>query len=138
MYGDVVHGIKASDTHEDPFEAELARLRKANGAERDDQLDAKALKLCVDAFKRIFRERVGHEFPQNVRQQLRESIDSVFKSWNNARAIAYRKLNRIPGDWVRATKHFFFCQFERIFRFSFCCLTGYGLQCSSDGLWQFK
>jgi pyruvate,orthophosphate dikinase len=102
MYADVVYGVGASGDESDPFQSELSRLRQVAGVERDDQLDAESLKQCVASFKTIIMQRAHVEFPQDAYVQLVEAIKAVFASWNNARAIHYRKLNRIPNEWGTA------------------------------------
>src|SRR5207248_2398879 len=63
---------------------------------------ATALRELVDTYKRIVRQKSGHDFPQLVKEQLWGAISAVFNSWNNQRAITYRKLNGIPDDWGTA------------------------------------
>ncbi len=92
MFGDVVRGVPHHD-----FEKELDAVKKAKGVEEDLDLDAEDLKKVVARYKKIFKKDTGDEFPQVPLEQLWEAIDAVFGSWNNPRAIRYRKLNEIRG-----------------------------------------
>jgi len=103
MYGDVVLGVRPEGKDDiDPFEAELDRLKEEHGATIDTDLDAYALAELVSRFKKVVRERTGSDFPEDPTDQLWGSIAAVFGSWDNERAIAYRELNDIPGDWGTA------------------------------------
>ncbi|NOX44870.1 MAG: pyruvate, phosphate dikinase [Caldiserica bacterium] len=95
MYGNVVLGFK--DERGDPFDRLMQGFKKEKGAETDLDLSADDLAELVERFKAYYRER-GHEFPQDPWEQLWGAIGAVFRSWNNERAIAYRRLNRIPDD----------------------------------------
>jgi pyruvate, orthophosphate dikinase len=97
MYSDVVLGIDREH-----FEEELFALRDKVGAKNDAEIGADALKGLVETYKKIVREKGGKDFPQDVNEQLWGAIGAVFNSWNNARAITYRKLNGIPGEWGTA------------------------------------
>jgi pyruvate,orthophosphate dikinase len=97
MFGDVVLDIE----HE-KFESVLSARKKSLGAELDTDLDADALKELAEDFKGIIRSETGNDFPQDPRKQLQMAIDAVFNSWNNQRAITYRRLNKIPGKWGTA------------------------------------
>ncbi|WP_406657891.1 pyruvate, phosphate dikinase [Methanolobus sp. ZRKC2] len=97
MFGDVVLGIK----HEE-FESTLEAKKRQLCVSLDTQLDVDTLKELVEEFKEIIRENTGNNFPQDPREQLQMAIDAVFNSWNNQRAITYRKLNDIPTDWGTA------------------------------------
>ena len=103
MYGDVVLGLKPENKHEeDPFEVILDKKKKAKGVELDTELDADDLKELVAEFKDAIKEKTGHSFPEDPMKQLWGAIGAVFGSWNNDRAIIYRKLNNIPGEWGTA------------------------------------
>ncbi len=103
MYGDVVLGLRPADSkHIDPFEAILDKWKKALGVRLDTELDAGDLREIVGAYKAAIREHTGRDFPENPQEQLRGAIGAVFESWNNERAIVYRKLNHIPGYWGTA------------------------------------
>jgi pyruvate, orthophosphate dikinase len=97
MYSDVV--LEIDREH---FEHELVALRTKVGAESDAKIPAANLKDLVETYKGIVREKGGREFPQDVHEQLWGAIGAVFNSWNNQRAITYRKLNAIPDDWGTA------------------------------------
>ena len=103
MYGDVVLGCKPVHKDEiDPFEEILEATKQAKGVTYDTELDAADLKGLVAKFKAAVFERTGHGFPDEPREQLWGAIDAVFGSWNNDRAVAYRRLYDIPDDWGTA------------------------------------
>ena len=103
MYGDVVLGLKPEDaSQEDPFEEVLAAKKRAHGVKLDTELSADALRELVGEFKDLIRRKVNVEFPTDPYEQLWGAIGAVFSSWNNARAITYRKLYGIPGAWGTA------------------------------------
>ena len=103
MYGDVVMGLKPESPDDiDPFEELLERKKRDRGATFDTDLTADDLKELVDEFKALIREKTGHPFPEDPEEQLWGAIGAVFQSWNNERAIAYRKLNDIPDHWGTA------------------------------------
>ncbi|MGY4706400.1 pyruvate, phosphate dikinase [Candidatus Bipolaricaulota sp. J31] len=95
MYGNVVLGFK--DERGDPFDRLMQEFKKEKGAKTDLDLSADDLVELVERFKAYYRER-GKEFPQDPWEQLWGAIGAVFRSWNNERAIVYRRLNRIPDD----------------------------------------
>ncbi|MGE5573865.1 MAG: pyruvate, phosphate dikinase [Bacteroidota bacterium] len=97
MFGNVVLGV----SHDD-FEEILEAKKKALGVHLDTELDAAALKDIVKAFKARIREKKGIDFPEDPMKQLEMARDAVFGSWNNPRAITYRKIHNIPGDWGTA------------------------------------
>ncbi|HEY0370853.1 MAG TPA: pyruvate, phosphate dikinase [Thermoanaerobaculia bacterium] len=97
MYSDVV--LEIDREH---FEHELFALRDRVGVKTDAEIPAEALRELVATYKNIVRERGGREFPQDVQDQLWGAIGAVFNSWNNQRAITYRKLNNIPDEWGTA------------------------------------
>jgi pyruvate,orthophosphate dikinase len=103
MYGDVVLGLKPeSKTEEDPFEIALAEKKRQRGATLDTDLDADALEELVHEFKALIKMRRGVLFPEDPHEQLWGAIGAVFGSWNNDRAIVYRKMNDIPESWGTA------------------------------------
>ena len=103
MYGDVVLGMKPERKEDhDPFEVILSRKKKERGVENDSDLDAQALKELVEEFKEEIRNRKGLDFPSDPYEQLRGAIMAVFNSWENDRAILYRRLNNIPSAWGTA------------------------------------
>ena len=97
MFSDVVMEIPKP-----LFEAALDEAKEAKGVKLDTELTAEDLKNVVAKFKAIYKEQKGEEFPQDSRVQLLEAVKAVFRSWNNPRAITYRRLNDIPGDWGTA------------------------------------
>lgn len=97
MYGDVVMGVE-----HDLFEEALQTLKDEQGVALDNELSAEALQELVRRYKDIISKTAGRLFPDDPFEQLRGSVDAVFRSWNNARAIRYRKINDIPGEWGTA------------------------------------
>ncbi len=97
MYSDVV--LEVDREH---FEHELFALRDRAGVKTDAEIPAEGLRELVATYKNIVRERGNRDFPQDVNAQLWGAIGAVFNSWNNQRAITYRKLNGIPDDWGTA------------------------------------
>lgn len=92
MFGDVVMGVK----HE-LFEGILHRVKSERGIETDDKLSVDDLKRIVQMYKELIQAKVGRLFPNDVHEQLDMAIEAVFDSWNNNRAITYRRLNSIHG-----------------------------------------
>ncbi|MGI6326990.1 MAG: pyruvate, phosphate dikinase [Saccharofermentanales bacterium] len=97
MFGDVV-----MDVPKNSFEAELDAVKAETGAKLDTDLDAAAMKEVVRRYKALYAKAKGNAFPQDPNQQLIEAVKAVFRSWNNERAIVYRRMNDIPGDWGTA------------------------------------
>ncbi|HHW70288.1 MAG TPA: pyruvate, phosphate dikinase [Clostridiales bacterium] len=97
MFSDVVKGIDKSK-----FDEIFDRIKEREGVINDADLSADALKDVVEEFKALYKKELGEEFPQDPKNQLIEAIEAVFRSWNNPRAIVYRRLNDIPGDWGTA------------------------------------
>jgi len=93
MFGNVVMGIDKNE-----FEKILENKKKEKGVQYDSDLDANDLKEIVEKYKEIYKEKTGEDFPQDPMVQLKRAINAVFESWNNPRAITYRKLNKIPDD----------------------------------------
>jgi pyruvate,orthophosphate dikinase len=103
MYGDVVMGLKPEGKDDvDPFEEILEAKKHARGVEYDTELSTDDLKELVQEFKKAIKAKTGHQFPEDPMDQLWGAIGAVFGSWNNERAIVYRKLNNIPGHWGTA------------------------------------
>ena len=94
MFSDVVMEIPKS-----LFERVLDEIKEGKGVHFDTELTAEDLKEVIVRFKKIYQERMGEEFPQEPRVQLMEAVKAVFRSWDNERAIVYRRMNDIPGDW---------------------------------------
>jgi pyruvate,orthophosphate dikinase len=103
MYGDVVLGLKpqSKDDH-DPFEAILEEVKHKRGIEQDRDLSPSDLRRLVALYKDVIFRRTGKAFPEDPHAQLWAAIGAVFRSWNNPRAIAYRRLNQIPDEWGTA------------------------------------
>ncbi|MDD3745010.1 MAG: pyruvate, phosphate dikinase [Anaerostipes sp.] len=97
MFSDVVKEID-----KDKFEHALDKLKKTKGAKYDTDLTAEDLKELIERYKKIYKKELGEEFPQEPKEQLLEAIKAVFRSWDNPRAIYYRRMNDIPGDWGTA------------------------------------
>lgn len=97
MYSDVVKEVPKS-----LFEKAIDTKKMQRGLKLDTDMDANDLEDLVKVFKRIYREQLGEDFPQNSREQLLDAVKAVFRSWNNPRAITYRKLNDIPSTWGTA------------------------------------
>lgn len=103
MYGDVVLGLRPEDKHDqDPFEVILDRKKKSAGIEKDTDLTTEQLKELVEEYKAAIKEKKGVDFPTDPMKQLWGAIGAVFESWQNERAIVYRKLNNIPAEWGTA------------------------------------
>lgn len=103
MYGDVVLGLKPQSKEEiDPFEAIMEEVKEEKGITLDTELSVDDLKDLVKRFKAAVKEHTGHDFPTDSWEQLWGAIEAVFGSWNNDRAIYYRKLNNIPDEWGTA------------------------------------
>jgi pyruvate,orthophosphate dikinase len=97
MFSDVVMGIDKNK-----FEAILDEVKEENGAKFDTDLTAENLKEVVKRFKELYKKEMGVDFPQDPKEQLLEAVKAVFRSWDNPRAIVYRRLNDIPSDWGTA------------------------------------
>ncbi|MCX7883881.1 MAG: pyruvate, phosphate dikinase [Caloramator sp.] len=97
MFSDVVMEIDKNK-----FEKILDAVKEENGAKYDTDLTAENLKEVVKRYKILYKEEKGTDFPADPREQLFEAVKAVFRSWNNPRAIVYRRLNDIPGDWGTA------------------------------------
>jgi len=97
MYADVVNGYSKHS-----FERFFDKIKEEKNITDDTELTAEDMKEVVDKFKENYKEIAGTDFPSDPKHQLLESIKAVFKSWNNDRAVTYRRLNNIPGDWGTA------------------------------------
>lgn len=103
MYGDVVMGLQPEDKHDlDPFEEILDAKKEAKGVKLDTELDADDLKDLVAEYKKAIKSKTGNDFPEDPMEQLWGAISAVFGSWNNERAIVYRRMNNIPAEWGTA------------------------------------
>ena len=97
MFSDVVMEIPKST-----FEKIIDEVKEQKGVKFDVELDADDMKTLIVRFKEYYKEQKGTEFPQDPKEQLMEAVKAVFRSWNNPRAIVYRRMNDIPGDWGTA------------------------------------
>ena len=98
MYSDVVMEVNKSF-----FEKIIDEVKEEKGIKLDIELDVDDLKKLVKKFKQVYSEHMnGEEFPQDVNVQLMGAVKAVFRSWDNPRAIVYRRMNDIPGDWGTA------------------------------------
>lgn len=103
MYGDVVLGMKPENKDDiDPFEEIIEDVKEKNNIELDTDLSVENLQELVVRFKKAIKDVTGNDFPENPWDQLWGAIGAVFGSWNNERAIIYRRLNGIPGEWGTA------------------------------------
>ncbi|MCF8217279.1 MAG: pyruvate, phosphate dikinase [Chlorobium sp.] len=103
MYGDVVLDLKPSDKKQiDPFEAILEAKKHELGIKLDTGFSVEDLKDLVSRYKVAILEKTGRTFPEDPCEQLLGAIGAVFNSWNNERAIVYRRLNHIPDYWGTA------------------------------------
>ncbi len=97
MFSDVVMEIPKP-----LFENAIDEMKQKRGVKLDTELNADDLKELVEIFKGIYLKEHGSEFPTNPEEQLIEAVTAVFRSWNNPRAITYRRLNDIPSSWGTA------------------------------------
>ena len=97
MYSDVVMEVGKKY-----FEQLIDEMKQARGVTLDTELTADDLKELAEKFKAEYREKLGEEFPQDPKMQLMGAIKAVFRSWDNPRAIYYRRMNDIPSDWGTA------------------------------------
>ena len=98
MYSDVVMEVNKSF-----FEKIIDELNEELGVHYDTELNVDNLKELVKRFKKVYSDHMnGEEFPQDAREQLMGAVKAVFRSWDNPRAIVYRRMNDIPGDWGTA------------------------------------
>lgn len=97
MYGDVVLGVP----HE-RFETRLEHLKERLGASLDTELRAGDWRELVGEYLELVAEHLGRPFPQDPYEQLWGAVGAVFRSWGNERAVRYRKIHGIPGDWGTA------------------------------------
>ena len=97
MFSDVVMGIEKR-----LFENIIDEMKEARGVHYDTELTADDLKELVVKFKDLYKKEMKKDFPQDPKEQLVEAITAVFRSWDNPRAIVYRRLNDIPGEWGTA------------------------------------
>ena len=97
MFSDVVMEVPKS-----LFERVLDEIKAAKQVKFDMELTAEDLQEVIARFKAIYKDKMGEDFPQDPKVQLMEAVKAVFRSWDNERAIVYRRMNDIPGDWGTA------------------------------------
>ena len=97
MFADVVKGYSKSS-----FERVLDKYKEDKGVKYDTDLDENDMYDIAMKFKSIYKELSGNDFPQDPKEQLIEAVTAVFRSWNNERAIYYRRMNDIPSSWGTA------------------------------------
>ena len=97
MYSDVVMEVGKAY-----FEALIDKMKEEKGVTQDIDLTADDLKVLASQFKAEYKDKVGSDFPSDAKEQLMGAVKAVFRSWNNPRAIVYRRMNDIPGSWGTA------------------------------------
>jgi len=97
MFSDVALGLEKSN-----FEKIIDQMKEEKGVKLDTELDANDLKEMVKRFKNLFKTEMGYDFPEDPKLQLLEAVKAVFRSWDNPRAIYYRRVNDIPSSWGTA------------------------------------
>ena len=97
MFSDVVMNVSKSE-----FEKIIDEVKEAKGVKQDTELTAEDLQELIKRFKAVYKKEMKADFPQDPKVQLVEAVKAVFRSWNNDRAIIYRRENDIPGSWGTA------------------------------------
>lgn len=97
MYSDVVMGVGKKY-----FEELIDQIKAEKGVKMDTDLTADDLKALAEKFKAEYKANIGADFPSDPKEQLMGAVKAVFRSWNNPRAIYYRRMNDIPGSWGTA------------------------------------
>lgn len=97
MYSDVVMEVGKKY-----FEQLIDEMKEKKGVKMDTELTAEDLKTLAEQFKAEYKSKIGQDFPSDPKDQLMGAIKAVFRSWNNPRAIVYRRMNDIPGSWGTA------------------------------------
>jgi len=97
MFSDVVMGLQKSE-----FEKIIDEMKEEKGVEQDTELDAADMKQMVERFKSLYKTQLNEDFPQDPKDQLLKAIEAVFNSWDNPRAIVYRRMNNISSSWGTA------------------------------------
>ena len=97
MYSDVVMEVGKKY-----FEVLIDEMKEKKGVKLDTELTAEDLKELANQFKAEYKAKLGVDFPSDAKEQLMGAVKAVFRSWNNPRAIVYRRMNDIPGDWGTA------------------------------------
>ena len=97
MFADVV-----AEVPKEYFERAIDLMKEKKGVKQDTELDADDMKRLVEQFKALYKGHIGRDFPTDPKVQLMESVKAVFRSWDNPRAIYYRRQNGIPSSWGTA------------------------------------
>ncbi len=97
MFADVVMGLSKAR-----FETIIDEIKETKGVKLDSDLDADDLKVMVQRFKEFYHDELNEDFPTDPKVQMIKAVEAVFRSWNNPRAIYYRKMNDIPSAWGTA------------------------------------
>jgi pyruvate,orthophosphate dikinase len=110
MFSGIVLGMKKKkkktesgmEIEINPFEEMMDKIKEKYNARLDTDLNARALKELVEKYKLLVKKETGMDFPEDPKEQLKMAINAVFESWNNKRAIDYRRIYGIPDDWGTA------------------------------------
>ncbi len=97
MFSDVALGLEKSK-----FEKIIDKMKEERKVKLDTELTAEDLKEMIAKYKTLFKKEMGYDFPQDPKTQLLEAVKAVFRSWDNPRAIYYRRVNDIPSSWGTA------------------------------------
>jgi len=97
MFSDVVMGLEKSK-----YERLIDQIKERKGVKLDTELDVNDLKELVEKYKAFYKAELGSDFPTDPKTQLMEAVKAVFRSWDNPRAIVYRRMNDIPASWGTA------------------------------------
>ena len=97
MFSDVVMGLPKPE-----FEKIIDQMKEEYGVEQDTELTAENMKEMVEKFKALYKSKLNEDFPQDPKDQLLKAIEAVFNSWENPRAIVYRRMNNISSSWGTA------------------------------------
>jgi pyruvate, orthophosphate dikinase len=103
MYGDVVMGVQPEDEHaHEPFDEVMSELKAEVGVTSDTELTPEHLQELIKRYKALIKKKTGSTFPEDVKKQLDGAVGAVFSSWQNDRAILYRRKYKIPHEWGTA------------------------------------
>ena len=97
MFSDVALGLEKAN-----FEKIIDKMKEERKIKLDTELTAEDLKVMIGKYKALFKKEMGYDFPQEPKAQLLEAVKAVFRSWDNPRAIYYRRVNDIPSNWGTA------------------------------------
>jgi len=92
MFSSIVMEIPSKE-----FEAVLDAMKKKKNKKHDVELNCEELREIIAEYKKIYKEKIHEEFPQDCKTQLYKAIEAVFRSWNNPRAVSYRRIHEIRG-----------------------------------------